>query len=646
MIEIIETYKATVSFTAPTAYRAMLAAMEEGADLSSLRAAVSAGETLPAPVYEAWMEKTGKPMLDGIGATELLHIFITNRFGDSHPACTGRPVKGYEAKIVDDDMNELPPGTIGKLAVRGPTGCRYLADERQVAYVRDGWNLTGDSFWRDDDGYFHFAARSDDMIVSSGYNIAGPEVEAALLAHPDVVECGVIGVPDEARGQIVQAHVVLAEHVPACDATKKHLQDLRQSDDRPLQISALDRVHRCAAENPDRQDPAFPSARGGRPMTDFSATKARFQLPAGVVYLDGNSLGPLPKHATEHVRKMMTAEWGEMLIRGWNQAGWMIKPRQVGDRIGRLIGAPKDAVVMGDTLSIKVYQALAAALDMRRGRKIVLSDTGNFPTDLYMAEGLIRSLDRGHALKTVAPTAVEAAIDDSVAVLLLTHVDYRTGRMHDMERLTRKAHAAGALVIWDLAHSAGAVPVDLDACQADVAVGCTYKFLNGGPGAPAFIYVRPDHAEHVRPALSGWLGHEAPFAFEPDYRPAVGIERMRVGTPPIIQLACLEAALDIFDDVDMQAVRQRSIELAELFIRETEKNCPMLTLVSPRDPRMRGSQVSFAFEHGYAAMQALIAHDVIGDFRAPDIMRFGITPLYVDEQDVRHAVDVMARVLE
>lgn len=225
MIEIIETYKATVSFTAPTAYRAMLAAMDEGADLSSLRAAVSAGETLPAPVYEAWMEKTGKPMLDGIGATELLHIFISNRFDDSHPACTGRPVRGYETKIVDDDMNELPHGTIGKLAVRGPTGCRYLADDRQAVYVRDGWNLTGDSFRQDDDGHFHFAARSDDMIVSSGYNIAGPEVEAALLAHPHVVECGVIGVPDTERGQIVQAHIVLAHNVPASDETQKNLQD-------------------------------------------------------------------------------------------------------------------------------------------------------------------------------------------------------------------------------------------------------------------------------------------------------------------------------------------------------------------------------------------------------------------------------------
>ena len=225
MIEIIETYRATVCFTAPTAYRVMLKAMDDGADLSSLRAAVSAGETLPGPVYDEWMEKTGKPMLDGIGSTEMLHIFITNRFDDHRPACTGKPVTGYEARIVDEDMNELPRGEVGRLAVRGPTGCRYLADARQANYVRDGWNLTGDAFWQDEEGYFHFAARNDDMIVSAGYNIAGPEVEAALLSHADVLECAVVGVADEARGQIVQAHVVLASGVAPDEMTVKRLQD-------------------------------------------------------------------------------------------------------------------------------------------------------------------------------------------------------------------------------------------------------------------------------------------------------------------------------------------------------------------------------------------------------------------------------------
>ncbi|MCA3630529.1 MAG: AMP-binding protein [Methylobacterium sp.] len=225
MVEIIQTYKATVCFTAPTAYRVMLRAMDEGADLSSLRAAVSAGETLPAPVYEEWMRKTGKPMLDGIGATEMLHIFISNRFGDSHPACTGKPVTGYEARIVDEAMREMPRGQVGRLAVRGPTGCRYLSDSRQKNYVREGWNLTGDSFWQDEEGYFHFAARSDDMIISAGYNIAGPEVEAALLAHPHVQECAVIGVPDEERGQIVEAHVVLVTGIAGDAETIKRLQE-------------------------------------------------------------------------------------------------------------------------------------------------------------------------------------------------------------------------------------------------------------------------------------------------------------------------------------------------------------------------------------------------------------------------------------
>jgi kynureninase len=228
---------------------------------------------------------------------------------------------------------------------------------------------------------------------------------------------------------------------------------------------------------------------------------------------------------------------------------------------------------------------------------------------------------------------------------MLTHIDYGSGRVHDMARLTEKAHAAGALAIWDLAHSAGATPVDLAGCRADFAAGCTYKYLNGGPGAPAFIYVRPDHIDKAQPALSGWLGHEAPFDFARDYCPARGIERMRVGTPPVVQMSILEAALEIWDGIDMASLRARSIELTELFIREVEARCPMLALASPRDPAMRGSQVSFRFEHGYAAMQALIARGVIGDFRAPDRMRFGIAPLYIDEGDVRRAVDILARVL-
>ena len=381
-------------------------------------------------------------------------------------------------------------------------------------------------------------------------------------------------------------------------------------------------------------------------MTDFAATKALFHLPAGVVYLDGNSLGPLPLAALERARGVLSDEWGDQLIRAWNSAGWMAQPRRVGDRIGRLIGAAPGTVVVGDTLSIKVYQALAAGLALRPERRIVLSDSGNFPTDLYMAEGLLRTMGRQHELRVVDPQAVEAALDESVAVMILTEVDYRTGRRHDMARLTAKAHAVGAVAIWDLAHSAGAFPVDVAAAGADYAVGCTYKYLNGGPGAPAFIYARPDLIDATEPALSGWLGHAAPFAFDPAYRPAPDIERLRVGTPPVLQMSVLEAALDVFDRVDLADLRARSIALSELFVREVEARRPDLTLASPRDPNARGSQISFAFEHGYAAMQALIAEGVIGDFRAPDLMRFGFTPLYIDERDVISAAATLARVLD
>ncbi|MDE4138804.1 MULTISPECIES: kynureninase [Rhodobacterales] len=380
-------------------------------------------------------------------------------------------------------------------------------------------------------------------------------------------------------------------------------------------------------------------------MTDFAATKAMFDLPEGVIYLDGNSLGPLPSAAKDRVANMMTEEWGKMLITGWNKAGWMQKSTAVGNRIARLIGAEEDHVIMGDTLSIKVYQAVASALEMNPSRKVVLSDNGNFPSDLYIVQGLLKSLGAEYELRVVDPEAVAENITDDVAVLMLTEVDYRTGRKHDMKTLTAKAHEAGALTVWDLAHSAGALPVDLAGCKADFAVGCTYKYLNSGPGGPAFIYVAPRHAEVARPALSGWLGHEAPFAFDLDYRPGRGIERMRVGTPPVIQLTSLEAAMDIWDQVDMQDLRAKSIELCDLFIAEVEAACPELELASPRDGNQRGSQVSFSFREGYAAMQALIERGVIGDFRAPDIMRFGFTPLYIDADDVRAAVAIVKDVM-
>jgi kynureninase len=374
--------------------------------------------------------------------------------------------------------------------------------------------------------------------------------------------------------------------------------------------------------------------------------KDLFEIPEGVIYLDGNSLGVLPKGAAKRATEVIEQEWGQQLIRAWNVAGWMDLPRVVGDRIGQLIGAPAGSVATGDTLSIKVYQALAAALKMRPDRRVILSDNGNFPSDLYMAQGLIGTIDKGYELRTPAPEDVAGAITEEVAVVMLTHVDYRSGRMHDMKAITEKAHAMGAVMIWDLAHSAGAVPIDMTASNAEFAVGCSYKYLNGGPGAPAFIYARPDIIEGVQPALSGWLGHDSPFAMELGYRPAMATERLRVGTPPILQLAVLQEALKAWDGVDMDDLRKASLALSECFIREVTARCPDLRLASPTDPATRGSQVSFAFAHSYAAMQALIARGVIGDFRAPDIMRFGFTPLYLDEGDVIRAAEILEEVIK
>jgi len=373
--------------------------------------------------------------------------------------------------------------------------------------------------------------------------------------------------------------------------------------------------------------------------------KALFDIPDSLIYLDGNSLGPLPKNVSARVAEVISAQWGTHLIRGWNDCQWMQQPGSVGDRVGRLIGAPPGSVVLGDTLSIKVYQALSSALKMRPERRTILSEKGNFPTDLYMAQGLINTLDADYSLLLVESSEIEAAIDESVAAVLLTQVDYRSGQLLDMQKITALTHRAGAVSIWDLAHSAGALPVDVEQSQCEFAVGCTYKYLNGGPGAPAFIYVRPDLITLTEPALAGWLGHDAPFAFEPDYRPANSIGRMRVGTPPVLQVGALDAALDVWEDVDISAVREVSIELCELFIREVEARCSQLRLASPRNASDRGSQVSFSFEHGYAVVQALIDHGVVGDFRAPDIMRFGFTPLYINEADVVLAVDKLELIL-
>ncbi len=379
--------------------------------------------------------------------------------------------------------------------------------------------------------------------------------------------------------------------------------------------------------------------------TDFERTRGFFNLPSGLTYLDGNSLGPPPKNLPASLDGVLNQEWGELLIGAWRNAGWMDKPLCVGDQIGSLIGAPQGTVVTGDTLSVKVYQALGAALRLNPTRPVILTDSGNFPSDLYMAQGLIDTMGNSHRLKIVEPEQVANEIGSDIAVLLLTEVDYRTGRRHDMSKLTRTAQEHGALTVWDLAHSVGAINVNVAAAQADFAVGCTYKYLNGGPGAPAFIYVAEHIAESVSSPLSGWLGHAAPFDFELAYRASPGIGRMRVGTPPIIGLAVLETALEVWKIASINDVAARSVELSQSFIKEVELNCPELELASPRDPEQRGSHVSFRHPEGYAIMQHLIENHVVGDFRDPDIIRFGIAPLYNTESCIMNAVEGLKRAI-
>ncbi len=381
-------------------------------------------------------------------------------------------------------------------------------------------------------------------------------------------------------------------------------------------------------------------------MTDFTKTKAMFDIPEGMIYLNGNSLGPMPKAAPERMTRFLMEEWRTDIVKGWNTKNWFMQTNTLGDRVGKLIGAAPGTTIVSDTLSIKVFQAVSSAMAMVPDRKVILSDNGNFPTDLYMVEGLMALKDAGYELRTPAPEEVLDNITGEVAVVMLTEVDYRTGRKHDMKQIIDKAHAHGALVVWDLAHSAGAIPVDVAEFDADFAIGCTYKYLNAGPGAPAFIYVAPRLIDTVEPTLSGWFAHEAPFAFETSFRPMPGkIERMRIGTPSIAAFALLDAALDVWDHVDIGDVRARSIELSELFIAEVEARCPGVVFAGTRDPEARGSQVSFLFEHGYACMQALISRKVIGDFRMPDVMRFGVTPLFIGEAEILGAVDILEDIL-
>lgn len=375
---------------------------------------------------------------------------------------------------------------------------------------------------------------------------------------------------------------------------------------------------------------------------ELAAFRDRFVLPDDVIYLDGNSLGPLPKATKARIAEVMEQEWGQSLIRSWTEHGWIDLQFRIGEKIGRLIGAAPGTTVVADSTSVNLFKLLAAALNERPGRKVILTEEGNFPTDLYMAQGLTALLQRQYELRQVPD--VLAALDERTAVLMLTHVDYRSGAMHDMVALTRAAHHVGALVLWDLSHSAGAVPLQLDSDGVDLAVGCGYKYLNGGPGAPAFLYVAKHLQTDLRLPLTGWLGHAAPFAFESTYRPAGGIARAVVGTPPVLSLAALEMGIDIALEAPMAAARAKSLRLAELFVELMQKEREF-RLLTPCEPSARGSQVAFAHPHGYAIMQALIERGVIGDFRAPDVLRFGLAPLYVRHVDVWDAVATLREVM-
>jgi len=393
---------------------------------------------------------------------------------------------------------------------------------------------------------------------------------------------------------------------------------------------------------PNRSD-----CEAGDAADPLAAFRDRFVLEDGVIYLDGNSLGALPKATAGRLAAVVEEEWGRGLIRSWNTAGWMDQPRRVGDKIAALIGARPGEVVAADSTSVNIFKALTAALQLNPGRRVLLSERGSFPTDIYMMQGLEILLDGRVEARFVDAGEIGAALDGDVAALLLTHVHYKTGRAWDMAALTRAAQDAGALVIWDLSHSAGALPVDLNGAGADFAVGCGYKYLNGGPGAPAYIFVAERHQAGAPPALAGWMGHAAPFEFDDRYWPSAGIERYRCGTPAVLGMAALEAGVDLLAEADMAALREKSCRLGDLFLSLTEALCPDqgFAVACPTDAAVRGSQVSLHHEHGYAIMQALIDARVIGDFRAPDILRFGFAPLYVRYVDVYDAVATLAEIM-
>jgi len=371
-----------------------------------------------------------------------------------------------------------------------------------------------------------------------------------------------------------------------------------------------------------------------------------FALPDGVIYLDGNSLGAMPRATPARLTHVLEA-WQRDLIGSWNRHDWIGWPRRVGDRIARLIGARPGEVIVADSTSVNLFKLLAAALQCSHGRRVILTEIDNFPTDLHVAQGLTRLLGDTVELRAVDAADLAGGLGDDVAVLMLTHVNYRTGAMHDMATLTAATHAVGALALWDLSHSAGAMPLALDEAGADLAVGGGYKFLNGGPGAPAYLFVAERWVERIQPVLAGWMGHARPFDFTPAYEPAPGIERLLVGTPPVLSLAALDAGVALFDAIDLRLVRAKSVALGTLFRRLVDQECGGLglRLVSPTDAEQCGSQVSYAHPDGYAIVQALIAGGVIPDFRAPDVLRFGFAPLYVRHVDVFDAVAALREVL-
>ena len=388
----------------------------------------------------------------------------------------------------------------------------------------------------------------------------------------------------------------------------------------------------------------------------LASLREQFVLPAGKIYLDGNSLGVLPRATPARVAQVVEQEWGQQLIESWNTAGWIDLPQRIGDKIARLVGADAGELVVADSTSVNLFKVLSAALTIAQadapGRRVILSERGNFPTDLYIAEALAR--ERGCELVlTDSPDQIPAHLADGrVAVMMLTQVDYKSGRIHDMAALTALAHGHGTLALWDLAHSAGALPVALKTAGADFAVGCGYKYLNGGPGAPAFVWAHPRHAERFWQPLSGWMGHAAPFAFTPDYRPAAGIARYLCGTPALLSMAALECGVDSVLAAEplggMTALRRKSLALTDLFITLVESRCgdQGLTVITPREHALRGSQVALARDEGaYAIVQALIGRGVVGDFRAPDVLRFGFTPLYLRHIDVWDAVEHLRQVL-